>query len=147
MLTFNSLVANVDEEKDQLYMTIAMGVQLDMLQNVSLKITPDVDWTKYPNAQKELNNLFNNFCLSFIGNVSLNWQLNHGWQVNIALFGSKTLDDVENKDFKFDKTQYPLEYQFPVGIKKEAVSAEPRYPAKNVVYGLMVGVSYRLYHK
>jgi hypothetical protein len=147
LLTFNSLLANVDDEKDALYMTIAMGIQLDWLSDASLTISPDVDWSKYPNAKSEFNNLFNSFNISFAGNVSLNWQLNHGWQINATLFGSKSLDDVENKDFKFDKTQFPLEYQFPVGIKKEAVTTEVRYKAKNVVYGLMVGISYRLIHK
>lgn len=146
LLTFNSLVSNIDDEKDALYMTIAMGVQLDFLQNASMSISPDIDWTKYPNAQSQFKNLFNSVNISFAGNVSLNLQLNHGWQINAGIFGSKTLDDVENKDFKFDKTQYPLEYQFPVTVKKEAVTTEVRYKAMNVVYGLMVGISYRIYH-
>lgn len=149
MLSFNSLLANIDEDQDPLYMSIAAGIQLDFLKDASMTLDPGIDSfsIKYPLAQSQFKSLFNNVNISFIGNVSLNWQLNHGWQINITLFGSKTLDDVENKDFKFDKTKYPLEYQFPVSIKKEAVTADVRYKAKNIVYGLMIGVSYRLFHK
>jgi len=152
MLTFNSILSNFDEDEDRIYMSVAMGIQLDFLHDATMTVTPDVDWSKFSDTQimydkSQFKNLFNNFNISFVGNVSLNWQLKHGWQINTTLFASKTLDDVENKDFKFDKTQYPLEYQFPVSIKKEAVSADVRYKAKNIVYGLMLGISYRLYHK
>jgi hypothetical protein len=148
MLSFNSILANINDEQDPLYMSIAVGIQLDYLQNASMTVNPGIDSfsLKYPNAESQFQNLFHSFNISFVGNLSLNWQMKHGWQINTTLFFSNTLEDVENKDFKFDKTQYPLEYQFPVSVKKEAVSTEVRYKAKNLVTGIMLGVSYRFYH-
>jgi hypothetical protein len=149
MLSFNSLLANINDEQDPLYMSIAVGIQLDYLQNASMTVSPGIDSfsLKYPNAESQFQKLFQSFNISFVGNISLNWQMKHGWQINTTAFFSNSLEDVENKDFTFDKTQYPLEYQFPVSVKKEAVSSEVRYKAKNLVTGIMLGVSYRFYHK
>ena len=154
MISFNSILANFDEMQDPLYMSIAMGVQIDYLTNAIMIVNPGIDSfaIKYPNAQAQFKNFFNNFNLSFVGNVGLNLQLKHGWQINTTLYASKTLGDVENGDYKkkeyvFDKTQFPLEYQFPISVKKEALSTDPRYKTKNLVYGLMLGFSYSFNHK
>lgn len=151
MLTFNSVLANIDEDNDKLYMSIAMGIQIDYLLKAALDINPGIDSLsiKYPNAQSEFQNLFHTLSLSLAGNVSLNWQMKHGWQFNTTLYAIKTIGDVENDNYKddyiFDKSKLPLEYQFPVGIKKQSVSGDKRYKTKNVAYGLMLGVSYRLF--
>jgi hypothetical protein len=152
MLNFNSIMANINDEADPVYMSIAMGIQFDFLQIADIYVNPGIDWTKYPNAQSQLKNFFSSVNYSFAGNISVNWRLKHGWQINASLFGSKTLNDIENVDMKdkyynFDETQFPLEYQYPVSVKKEAEETDQRYKTTNIVYGLMLGVSYRLIHK
>jgi hypothetical protein len=145
MLTFNTPRANSDGNEDIYFVSISAGIQGDYLNDAKMTVSPDLpEKYKTEQVQKDFNKLFNSFTVSFCGDLSLMLKLYKKLYLNSSIFASKTISDIENKSFSYDKKIHPLEYVFPVSVKKESYPASSvRYKTKNVVFGLRIGITYK----
>ena len=139
LLRFNSTL-----EQDKVYMNISTGFQFDFLTAASMKVNPLPPDSL--NLGSNVKKYFKSFNASFVASAGLNIQLAEKFFVYMGLQMSKTLGDIESKSISFDDKTMGFEYIYPVGVKKEErpQNSTTRGKTKNVVYTLLIGISYKL---
>lgn len=136
MLRFSSSL-----EDENVILSISPGLQIDMLVGADMKTDPAP--FIQPGNEIDLMNLFKRTNLKFITEASFSFVLTEKILINAGLQWSRSLFDIENKDFKFDKTKHVAEYYFPVSTKKETrPDISVRYKTTSMAVGLMLGISY-----
>jgi len=122
-------------------MAISAGLQLDFLAKASFSTLPAP--LILPENYLDIKELFRNTNIKFIAETSFSFLLSDNWMINTGLQWTRSLMDIENKDFKFDKTKHIAEYYFPVSTKKDVrTDISNRYKTTSMTFGLMLGVSY-----
>lgn len=139
LLRFNS---SLDEDK--VYMNISAGVQLDILKNASMTVSPGMQDSL--NLGSDVSGMFRTYTGSFVANAGLNIQLSKKVYLYTGLQMSKSISDIENKKFKFNANKMGFEYVFPIGVKKEDYPQDytTRNKTKNIVYSFLVGISIKV---
>lgn len=136
---FNSIL-----DEDRVYLSIGAGLQLDFLQTVDMSVTPAP--VPMPGDDVDLKEFYNNFNVSFISNAYFNVNItdNLGGVFGFQMF--RTMGNIENYDYAFDKTQHPVEYCFPIGVKKaeltDLIARKRSSPTKNISYSMLIGLNY-----
>ena len=128
-------------EDENVYLTISGGLQLDILVDAKMNIDP------YPDipADKiiDIKNLFRKTNASFVTNAIFNIKIFENIFINTGFQMIRTIGDVENKNFVFDSNKHPVEYYFPVSVKKDYLpDISKRDATKHTNYGFILGVSY-----
>jgi len=132
---------NTDFDEDLVIMSISTGFQLDFLTSAKMVVDPK------PSIANEidLKQLFRKNNLKYVAETSFTFLISDNWLLTTGLQWTRSLSDIENKNFAFDKTKHVAEYYFPVSTKKEMrTDISTRYKTTSMTFGLMFGVSYWL---
>jgi hypothetical protein len=141
LLRFNSKL-----DDDVISLSIAAGFQADFLKSVDAKTNPAPIIPA--GGELDYKSLFSNFNLSFASHASFTIKLSDNWFTFIGFHMSRSISDIEKKNFNYDKTIHPVEYYFPVSTKKEDYpvfnpsTGLSRPSTKITNYGLLLGISY-----
>jgi len=139
LIRFNSTLG-----EDVVFLTISTGFQLDYLINAKMNVDPA---PVIPSGGEiEIRDLFNRANMSFLSNAVFSWKFSDLWLLNFGINMSRTLFNIENRNFPFDKSIHPVEYYFPVSTKKENRPShddlENRQTTRLMSYGVILGLSY-----
>jgi len=136
LFSFNSVL-----DDDYVYLTISGGFQFDLLQGARMQVDPAP--VIKPGGTIDIARLYRKTNVSFITGAIFNIKTYKNFYINSGFLMNRTIGDIENKNFEYDKTIHPVEYYFPVSTKK---SSRPdvlvRPSTKNINYGFVLGVSY-----
>ena len=141
LLRFNSPL-----DEDRIFLTIAAGFQADILSKT--QVITDPAPVIPPAGIINYNELFSSFNVSFVSNAMFTISITEKIHTSIGFQMARSIGDVENKKFEFDKTIHPVEYYFPVSTKKNdrpvfsPNSSSGRQKSKLTNYGLLVGLSF-----
>jgi len=132
---------NTDFDEDRVIMSISTGLQLDFLAKAKMLTNPGP--VILPANEINIKQLYRNSNIRFVAETSFSFLIGDNWLINTGLHWTRSLMDIENKDFTFDKTKHVAEYYFPVSTKKEVrTDVITRYKTTSMTFGLFLGVSY-----
>jgi hypothetical protein len=139
MLCFNS-----DLEDENVFLSMSAGLQFDYLMRGEMIVDPYP--VIIPGNEIDMMKLFKRTNVRLDAEAGFNFLVSDNWIATAGFRFSRTLNDIENKNFTFDKTKDAAEYYFPVSTKKEVKTAPAniaqRYSTNLITYGVFVGAAY-----
>ncbi len=136
LFSFNSRL-----DEDRVFLTISAGFQYDLLLQAEFQTSPAPDYQLYQKI--DARDLFLKGTFSFLSSAVFNFAIHEKWLINTGLVMQRTIGDIENKKYDFDRTRHPVEYYFPVSTKKSGIpDITVRPSTKNICYGFQLGVSF-----
>lgn len=131
--------------EDRINMSLYMGLQMGFLMKVQEIYTnpAPADTIMAKTSGFDLKKLLNNTDLGLLAGVQVNARLTQHFNVFMGLRFERSLANIEKNSFVLP-AGFPAEYAYPLSTKKKGFDNSDRYPTKNDLVNLYIGVAFKL---